>query len=641
MVNIVQRVRVGLISVLSIVLLQIQSVAAIDVVPTPPPLAAGPFLITSYSFSGHSLRYVQIYNDDSDVASLDGWKVQTEWSDGLEGAVGIWQTTELHGLIEPGEHVVVANEEVVPTATFLYTLKDTANEPRLDVIRLIPPQGSGLLKVIATISIKDSGSSMTPRDDTTTPETFYFARDRSLVTGNYVSSFIASAAQPEEIENDMLYELPILSPLQIVELYPHAADCSPATDGPLCYDYIKLFNASTESVNLSDFRLRSGSVGQSSTSSNTAYARGTVPSGSYAVLAQNLTDSGSFVWIEDVYGLVSYADSTIEYPSASSREGYAWSYNPASGKWQWTHYPTPGDQPNSFGVGGAVNACDGVRLSEIAANYDPQFIEIYNASSKTVDISGCQLQTNRSETTSYVFAADTKLNVGAYLAIPIAQTELTLTKTTTGTVYLLNSDGSTEIDARSYENLDDATSLALVGGTWQQTFAVTPSSANQYQVYPPCEAGYSRNELTGRCNKDPEPTVLAPCGPGEYRNPETNRCRSIATTTSTLVPCDEGEYRNPETNRCKKIESSESTLQPCAEGYERNPDTNRCRKVLGASTSIPSADFPIEPVADTAKTFTAWWVLGGVLLLGLGYAGWEWRYEIVKSAKRLFGTIKK
>lgn len=636
MVNIVQRVRVGLISVLSVVSLLPAPVSAIDTVPTTPPPINGPFLITAYSFSGHSLRYAQIVNNDSSIASLDGWILQAEW------AGGIWQTTGLAGLVEPGKHVVVADEEVVPTATFPFATSEEAGEPRFETIRLVPPIGSGFLESTVAVSIKDTGSSITLRDSTTTPETFFFERTRSTSTGNYSTSssaLVASLVALNPIPSDPLYVPAPSNPLQIVELYPHAIDCSPATDGPLCYDYIKVFNASLLPVDLSNFRVRSGNVGQSSTSSNTAYPRGTVPSGSYAVVAQNLTDSGSFVWIEDAYGLVSYADSAVEYPSASSREGYAWSYNPASGKWQWTRYPTPGDQPNSFGVDGTVNSCEGVRLSEIAANYYPQFIEIYNSSSNTVDMSGCQLQTNRSETTSYVFAADTKLNVGAYLAIPIAQTELTLTKTTTGTVYLLNSDGSTEIDARSYENLDDATSLALVGGTWRQTFAVTPSSENQYQAYPPCDAGYSRNELTGRCNKDPEPTVLAPCGPGEYRNPETNRCRSIATTTSTLAPCDEGEYRNPETNRCKKIES-ESTLQPCAEGYERNPETNRCRKVLGVSTSIPAADFPVESIADTAKTFTAWWVLGGVLLLGLGYAGWEWRYEIAQRWRLLVGRIR-
>lgn len=590
-------------SMISIVLFQVQPVLAIDTVISTPPLVDGDFLITAYSFSGHSLRYVQIFNDSSSVVSLDGWKLQTEWLGGM------WQVTELNGLVAPNNKVTIADEAVVPAATFTYAVSGVLEDPRLDTIRLMPPAGSGLLDSVVQVGIKDSGSSMTPRDTSTLPETFYFERNRSTSTGNYLSTFSASSDAPSELESDPLYSPAPSSPLQVVELYPRAVSCSPATDGPLCYDYVKLFNASLEPVDLSKFRLRSGAVNQSATSSNTAYPTGVIPSGSYVSIAHALTDSGSFVWLEDTYGLVVYADSSIEYPSASARQGYAWSYNVATGKWQWTQNPTPQNEPNRFGVDGVVNTCNGLRLSEIAANYDPQFIEVYNSTTKAIDMSGCQLQTNRSETARYVFASDSTLGAGAYLAVPIAQTDLTMTKTTTGTVYILSSDGSVEVDARSYENLDADTSLALVGGTWQQTFTVTPGSENTYQQYPPCEAGYTRNDLTGRCNKNPTPTVLAPCGPGEYRNPETNRC--------------------------KKIASTESELKPCAEGYERNPETNRCRKVLGASTSIPSAEFPVEPIADTAKAFTAWWALGGVLLLGLGYAGWEWRYEIRQFIRRI------
>ncbi len=224
------------------------------------------------------------------------------------------------------------------------------------------------------------------------------------------------------------------------------------------------------------------------------------------------------------------------------------------------------------------------------------------------------------------------------MAVPVSKTDLTLTKTTAGTVYVLSSDGSTEVDARSYENLDSASSLALVGGTWQQTFVVTPSGANEYQEFPSCEAGYTRNTLTGRCNKEAQATILVACEPGQYRSTETNRCRSLVASSSTLTPCDPGQYRNPDTNRCKSIAAAEATLKPCTQGYERNPDTNRCRKVLGASTSVPAAGFPVEPIADTAKAFTAWWALGGVLLLGLAYAGWEWRYEIRQLINRIVPT---
>lgn len=625
-----RQIRVGLMAIFSMVLAVPQPLFALGTVVSTPPLVDGPFLITAYSFSGHNIRYVQITNNDDTVESLDGWKVRASWGSGL------WQSQDLSGLVAPNKKVTVANESLLPTATFPFTQTEIASDPRIETISLIAPVGNGLLDSVEGVSIKDSGSSATARDESTTPSTFFFERNRSSSTGSYLSSFTALAIEPLAIESDPLYSPVDVNPLQIVEAYPNAVECSPVDDGPLCHDYVKVYNASQEAIELGGFRIRTGAV----SNGNTAYPSGRLASGAYAIVNLSLSGNGGYTWIEDVHGLMAYEDSVVDFPSSSGRDGMAWSYNISSGNWQWTKYPTPGDEPNSFGPNGVVNDCSGLRLSEIGANYSPQFIEVENYSSATMDLSGCQLQTNRSLVDSYVFADGTKLPAGGLAAISVEKTDLSLTKTTSGTVYILSSDGSTEVDVRSYDSLDDNTSFALVGGKWMQTFVATPGNTNQYQEYPACQAGYSRSALTGRCNKDPEPTALTPCGPGQYRSPDTNRCRSIVTTASMLSSCGPGEYRNPETNRCKKIQSAESSLKPCSDGYERNPETNRCRKVLAASTAIPSAGFPVESVGDSARVFTAWWALGGVLFLGLGYAGWEWRYEISGWLKRASSKSK-
>jgi hypothetical protein len=127
-----------------------------------------------------------------------------------------------------------------------------------------------------------------------------------------------------------------------------------------------------------------------------------------------------------------------------------------------------------------------------------------------------------------------------------------------------------------------------------------------------------------------------PCKEGQYRNEETNRCRSIAAEATALAPCDDDEERNPATNRCRKIASLASQLTPCKEGQERNPETNRCRNVAAAVP--PDAAFGVEPVADTGKAFIGWWALGGVGILALGYAGWEWRQEIAAVIRKV-GTF--
>lgn len=224
-----------------------------------------------------------------------------------------------------------------------------------------------------------------------------------------------------------------------------------------------------------------------------------------------------------------------------------------SGAWQWSQYPSPYNTDNVFSVGGVNNSCDGVRISEIAANHSNQFIELYNQSTESIDVSGCQLQTNRSETARYVFPNETFINADDYIAVYVSQSGLSLTKTTTGTVYLLSSDGATEVDAKSYENLNEGTSLSLIGGMWRQTFAVTPGANNQHEEFLPCAEGYIRNTETGRCNKRLVATVAKPCLSTQYRSEETGRCRNVTANSSSLKACEPHQYRSPETNRCRNV----------------------------------------------------------------------------------------
>lgn len=284
---------------------------------------------------------------------------------------------------------------------------------------------------------------------------------------------------------------------------------------------------------------------------------------------------------------------------------------------------------------GDVIDCSGVIINEIGANISDQFIELYNPSNEAVQLGGCLLQTNRS---SMVFEITlTELAPGGYLSIAIHDTELTLTKTTTGTVYLLTSDGQTEIDTQEYSNLNEDTSWAYFSEGWAQTYALTPGEKNVLQEYPSCDEGYYRNKETGRCNKVSINDSLVPCQPNQYRSLETNRCRLFGST-STLTPCKEGQYRNPETNRCRKIAST-SSLKPCDEDQYRNPETNRCRKK--ESISVPEADYAVKGVDDGPEAFTGWWALGGVGVLAAGYAGWEWRREITRFGQRFFRLFKK
>lgn len=628
-------IRQALLTAAFLLMLAPSSASALDALPTGPsqvPKTDGPFLITGYSFQGHALRYVQIANTSALPQQIDGWQLSAAWSGGVWTYPGV-----LSGVVAPSKKIIIGDQAAVNGATFTFNA-DAAllNDARISSISLTPAVASGWNDAVATVSVSGTTPSVA-----SLPATYFFSRNISSSTGSYLSTFTAFVPDALfRLEVDPLYSRPSSASLRLVELYPKSSSCAPGDSSSLCGDYIKLYNTSDEAVVLSDFRLRSGAAGQSATSSNTTYLPELLlPGHGYVSFPVGLVDSGAWAWLEDRYGLAPYNDTVTSYPSASSKDGMAWSLNDTTGQFQWTRFPTPGSEPNKFSGTEGVNQCVGLKLSEIAANYTTQFIEVYNESNEAIDVSGCQLQTNRSQSVSYVFPAATVLESGAYKAVAISGSGLTLTKTTAGTVYILNSEGSSELDARGYENLDDTTSLALVGGRWLQTFNVTPGSENIYQQYLPCQDGYIRSEETGRCNKIEVLSPLKACGDNQYRSEETGRCRNLATLTSTVTPCAANQYRNPETNRCKLIASTDDEPKPCPAGQERNPATNRCR--LATSTIIPAADFPVKKTTDAANAALGWWAFAGVGSLVLGYSGWEWRYEIGRVFRKLVASVVK
>lgn len=272
------------------------------------------------------------------------------------------------------------------------------------------------------------------------------------------------------------------------------------------------------------------------------------------------------------------------------------------------------------------NVCAGVRLSEIGA-YTPYVLPEY------------------------------ELEPQEFLRISSLEAKLSLTKTS-GTVYFLTSAGE-EIDEVRYQKLAKGTSWALVDGEWRQTYAPTPGEANVFQRWQDCEEGKQINEVTGNCVNIPVPPAgPAACAPGYYRHPETGRCRKLATAKApapckegyyrseatgrcrsiasvaakTLKPCPDGEFRNLATGRCKKIAAASDVAKECPEGFERNPATNRCRKIQ--QTTPPKVDFAPEPAKEVAGAVWGWWVAGGAGVLALGYAAWEWRWELRRLLRR-------
>lgn len=314
-----------------------------------------------------------------------------------------------------------------------------------------------------------------------------------------------------------------------------------------------------------------------------------------------------------------------------------------------------------------VNSCLGLRVSEIGAYTQPQFIELTNGGTDAVQLEGCQLAVDRS-TVRHVLPPQL-LKPGEIIVISIANTSLTLPKTS-GSVSVLSADGKV-VDVAVYGKLTKDASWALLDGEWRQTYKPTAGTANIYQQWRDCEPGKQINELTGNCVKisapvnQPVPCApgyyrhpetgrcrkesaasaktatkksLAPCKEGQYRSEATGRCRSIASAAAkTLKPCKDGYFRSPETGRCRKIAADKDVLKQCAEGYERNPVTKRCRKIR--ATTAPTVGFSPQAVQEVAGSTWGWWVFGGASLLAAGIGAWYYRWEIGQAARRVAQTF--
>ncbi|QHN43166.1 hypothetical protein GII36_04935 [Candidatus Mycosynbacter amalyticus] len=600
--------------------LVVSPTSAISTVSPSPLLPQSPLAITAYSVTQVGLpQYVEIYNDGDIPLKLREWSLVFDWSAKTTTALAtprlvVGLSADDSHYIAPGGYVLVGFGATVPGAHVQVSSPTINTDNFLSKMHLDHAQYRSYERTFTA---------------TTTQVPMRLNQGASGYTTAY------AVETRTELWQTPLYIPLSATPLRIVEVLPNPAACQPFDTMLTCNDYVKVYNTSASTLDLAGLRLRTGSVEQNATSSNTVLLGGTLAPSAYGVFPLSLTNSGNWVWLEDAYGVVQYQDSMVAYGDASAKKGQAWSQD-TNGLWRWTQYPSPYDMPNQFTDGQPVNSCSSLRLSEIGANLSVQFIELYNASSESVNLRGCQLQTNRSTEISHVFGEQI-VAPGAFVSVNVADTKLSLTKTTTGTVYVLSSDGQTEVDARSYENLSENTSYALVDGVWQQTFVTTPGAVNVYEPYVPCQAGYERNLDTGRCNKIAVPSTLTPCDIDEYRSPDTGRCRKLTSATaSSLTPCKEGQYRSPETNRCRSLATASTDLKPCAVGQERNLDTNRCRKVTQGDGD---AGFSVVETPATSDQVLSWLALAGVGVVSFGYAGWEWRREIWSGLSGLLGML--
>ncbi|MBC7187616.1 MAG: lamin tail domain-containing protein [Calditrichaeota bacterium] len=153
-------------------------------------------------------------------------------------------------------------------------------------------------------------------------------------------------------------------------------------------DWIELYNASSQTVDITGFKIYD-SGGKAGTKPKKEFPAGTVipPLGVYVVVTEDgtasafgLSSSGETVWLEDATGAVI---DTVAFPALATTESYG--RYPDGGPWQILKRVTRG----------SLNGV--LRMNEIysrGTTSDPDWIEVYNATLDTVDISGYKIYDN-------------------------------------------------------------------------------------------------------------------------------------------------------------------------------------------------------------------------------------------------------
>jgi hypothetical protein len=285
-----------------------------------------------------------------------------------------------------------------------------------------------------------------------------------------------------------------------------------------------------------------------------------------------------------------------------------------------------------------VLAITPIQVSELLANAagddtGHEFIELYNPNDIDVDMSYFRFSIGIDTLKQYPFPPETIIGAHEYKKFSNSDISFTLLNTTSRVALLLQ-DGREVSKSDIYVGAADNMAWALIDGIWQYSDQPTPGSLNLASVTKPvdivvtepvpCPAGQYRNISTNRCRLIATTTsTLTQCKDGQYRSEETNRCRTIAFAGGTLTPCSDNQYRSEETNRCRNVVAASATLKPCTDNQYRSEETNRCRTI----TQLQTAPYAVAPnVVQSDRT--GWWVAGGVIILALGYVGWEWRREV-------------
>lgn len=316
-------------------LMQPASVSAIETIEPPDRLSPSPLLISAYYISGATPGYFEIYNSSSETIDMSTWALSLKWTLSPSAPTGSAASPPLTMPLAssarylPGHHyAVVGFGSVVVGASVTFEAVTGTPNSFLNEISLV---NAGYKPYVKTFTTAQSQRMML--GETTTG----YTSTGSYATDTRTALYDSGLYTPSQSE----------FPLAPIEVLANPRNCSPSELDTACREYVKFYNHTSTPVSFEGTRLRIGYQGQAVSSSNTIALTGTIAPGEYAVFAATetgapltITNTGGYVWLEDLYGIVSYPSSVISYSDASSdtHKGQSWAL--INGSWQWA-LPSP------------------------------------------------------------------------------------------------------------------------------------------------------------------------------------------------------------------------------------------------------------------------------------------------------------
>lgn len=454
---------------------------ALETTPTITPKPNSPLLLTEFRTDNATVSYIQLFNNSNEAQYVANWELLAQYEDGE------YRYRLPEGYLAPNNYLVVSAPGVIDSDV-VEVLGGGEEFRASDQFSLVSKTGVYAPEPIPIASAADS---------------IRYHRYKSTA-GNYTGTrtFSALKDQLQPVQADALEEIREDFPLAPIEILPNPQNCAPGETDLACHDYVKFYNHTNEVVDFNGVRLRVGYAGQSPTASNAIPLQGEVQPGEYVVFNMlsngsrlNLPNSGAFVWLEYVHGVIAYEHTIVEYPDASSRKGQSWAVG-EGGDWYWAI-----PQPAGSNAAEYVAACQEGYYRHPDTNRCRKYEEVAQPVS-------CKAGYERNPDTGRC----RKIQAVSVL-MPCQE---------------------------GYYRHPDTNRCRKK----QVPAQPKPCGPNQY-----------RSPETGRCRNNTTASAPKPCAPGQYRNPETGRCKKVASASgSKLKPCAPGQERNPATNRCRKIQ---------------------------------------------------------------------------------------